>query len=134
MPVEISNPDTVEKPTGLYSVMSRARGGGDLIYLCGMTGDIEGDTSGVDEFDLQCNDIYRKIGAALASAGGSFGNVLQFTTYLVDTADIPRFMKYRKRAFPRLFPNNVYPPNTLVVVSALVDEKYRIEVQTVAAI
>ena len=135
MSIEIYNPDTLGKPTGLYSVMTRVRGG-ELIFLCGMAGDDgEPDNSpGLDEFDRQCNQVYRSIGAALASAGASYANIVQFTTYLVDTADIPRFMAYRKREFPRLFPNKVYPPSTLVVVSALADEHYRIEVQAIAAL
>jgi len=135
MPIEIYNPDTLRRPTGLYSVMTRVRGG-ELIFLCGMAGD-DGEpdnTPGLDEFDRQCSQVYRSIGAALASAGASYANIVQFTTYLVDTADIPRFMVYRKREFPKLFPNKVYPPSTLVVVSALADEHYRIEVQTVAAV
>ena len=37
MPIEISNPDTLGRPTGLYSVMTRVRGG-ELIFLCGMAG------------------------------------------------------------------------------------------------
>ena len=135
MPIEIYNPDTLRRPTGLYSVMTRVRGS-ELIFLCGIAGD-DGEpdnTPGLDEFDRQCNQVYRSIGAALASAGASYANIVQFTTYLVDSADIPRFMNYRKREFPKLFPNEVYPPSTLVVVSALADKHYRIEVQTVAAV
>lgn len=134
MPVEIYNPDTLEERKGLYSLMTRVRGG-DLIFLCGITADDDaGKSPGVDEFERQCGDVYRKIGAALASAGAGYANIVQFTTYLTDSADIPRFMGFRKREFPRLFPNKLYPPNTLAIVTALVDKKYRIEVQTVAAL
>jgi enamine deaminase RidA (YjgF/YER057c/UK114 family) len=135
MTIEICNPDTLEKPTGLYSIISRVRGG-ELIFLCGMVGDggEPDDSPGLDDFDRQCDQLYRNIAAALAGVGAGFGNIVQFTTYLVDSADIQRFMDYRKREFPRLFPNKAYPPNTLTVVSALVDKQYRIEVQTVAAL
>jgi len=135
MAIEIYNPDTLGQRTGLYSVMTRVRGG-ELLFLCGMAAD-DGEpdkSTGLDEFDRQCHRVYRSIGAALASAGASFANIVQFTTYLVDSADIARFKEYRKREFPRLFPNKAYPPNTLVVVSALADEHYRIEVQTIAAL
>ena len=133
MSVEIYNPEALGHRTGLYSVMSRVRGG-ELIFLAGMTGEGEPGSPGADDFEKQCHEIYRDIGIALASAGASYGNIVQFTTYLVDRADIPRFMAWRKREFPRLFPDKIYPPNVLVVVSALVDDRYRIEVQTVAAL
>lgn len=134
MPIEISNPETLKMSPGLYSVMTRVRGG-DLIFLCGIAA--EGDSRDsplLDDFDRQCNQVYRNIGAALASVGAGFANIVQFTTYLVDSADIPRFANYRKREFPRLFPNKAYPPSTLLVVSALADKNFRIEVQTVAAL
>jgi enamine deaminase RidA (YjgF/YER057c/UK114 family) len=133
MSVEIYNPEALGDRSGLYSVMSRVRGG-ELLFLCGMTGESDPESPGADDFERQCHEIYRDIGVALASAGAGYANIVQFTTYLVDRADIPRFKSWRKREFPRLFPNKVYPPNVLVVVSALVDDRYRIEVQTVAAL
>jgi hypothetical protein len=33
-----------------------------------------------------------------------------------------------------MFPNGVYPPNTLLMIDRLVQEQFLIEVQTVAAI
>ena len=43
-------------------------------------------------------------------------------------------MQFRLREFPRMFPNGVYPPNTLLIVDRLVQEPLLIEVQTVAAL
>jgi enamine deaminase RidA (YjgF/YER057c/UK114 family) len=59
---------------------------------------------------------------------------VQFTTYLVHSQDIANFMAWRKREFPRLFPNGAYPPNTLLVIDRLVQEQFLIEVQTIAAL
>ena len=61
-------------------------------------------------------------------------NIVEFTTYLVHSQDIAKFMAYRSREFPRLFANGVYPPNTLLIVDRLVQESFLIEVQTVAAL
>jgi enamine deaminase RidA (YjgF/YER057c/UK114 family) len=135
MPLEIYNPPSLKMSPGLYSVMTRVRPGSELIFLCGMAD--EGDSRGSplrDEFDRQCDAVYKNIGAALASVGAGFANIVQFTTLLVDKADIARFREYRKREFPRLFPDKAYPPSTLLVVSGLADEHYRIEVQTIAAL
>jgi len=60
--------------------------------------------------------------------------VVQFTTYLVHSQDIAKFMQWRLREFPRMFANGVYPPNTLVVIDRLVQEQFLVEVQTVAAL
>jgi len=59
---------------------------------------------------------------------------VQFTTYLVHSQDIPNFMKYRLREFPKMFSNGLYPPNTLLMIDRLVLEPALIEVQAVAAL
>ena len=66
--------------------------------------------------------------------GAGWGNIVQFTTYLVHSQDIPKFMKYRLREFPKMFSNAVYPPNTLLMVDRLVQEPLLVEVQAVAAL
>ncbi len=48
--------------------------------------------------------------------------------------DIPKFMAYRTREFPKLFKNGAYPPNTLLMIDRLVKEEFLIEVSAVAAL
>ena len=84
---------------------------------------------GVDDFDAQCVQTFANIEAALKSVGAGWGNIVQFTTYLVHSQDIPKFMKYRLREFPKMFSNGVYPPNTLLMVDRLVQEALLVEVQ-----
>jgi hypothetical protein len=52
----------------------------------------------------------------------------------VHSQDIPKFMKYRLREFPKMFSNGIYPPNTLLMVDRLVQEPLLVEVQAVAAL
>ena len=59
---------------------------------------------------------------------------MQFTTYLVHSQDIAKFMQFRLREFPKMFASGVYPPNTLLIIDRLVGEQYLLEVQTVAAL
>ena len=59
---------------------------------------------------------------------------MEFTTYLVHSQDIPAFMAYRTREFPKLFSGGAYPPNTLLIVDRLVQEQFLIEVSAVAAL
>jgi hypothetical protein len=73
-----------------------------------------------DDFDAQCQQVFANIEAALKSQGAGFANVVEFTTYLVHSQDIAKFMAFRLREFPRIFPSGVYPPNTLLIVDRLV--------------
>ena len=77
---------------------------------------------------------FANIETALKSAGAGWGkNVAQFCTFLVHSQDIPKFMKYRLREFPKMFAGSVYPP-TLLMVDRLVKEEFLIEVQATAAL
>jgi hypothetical protein len=53
---------------------------------------------------------------------------------MVHSQDIPKFMKFRLREFPRMFANGIYPPNTLLMIDRLVQEQLLIEVQATAAL
>ncbi len=94
----------------------------------------DGNVVGQHDFDAQCTQVFDNISTALASAGAGWGNVVQFTTYLVHSQDIARFMTWRLREFPRMFPDGKYPPNTMLMVDRLVQEPFLVEVQTVAAL
>ena len=132
--ITIYNPDTLGKPLGQYSHITRVKAD-EYLFIAGMlSADRAGNIIGKDDFDAQCVQVFKNIEAALASAGASWPQVVQFTTYLVHSQDIPKFMTFRKREFPRLFPNGVYPPNTLLMVDRLVQEPFLVEVQTVAAL
>ncbi len=132
--IKILNPDALGKPLGQYSHMSRVKAS-EFLFIAGQVAvDRDGKLVGGDDFDAQCVQAFANIEAALKSAGGGFGNVVQFTTYLVHSQDIAKFMTYRLREFPKMFPGGAYPPNTLLMVDRLVQEHFLIEVQAVAAI
>ncbi len=125
--VSIANVDALGKPFGQYSHLTRVRNSAETLYLAGMI-------APGDDFDTQCTGVFRQIGTALKACGAGWANVAQFTTYLVHSQDIPKFMAWRLREFPKMFPDGKYPPNTLLVIDRLVREQYLIEVQTVAAL
>ena len=124
--VRIYNPESLGKPLGQYSHVARVKAG-EFLFIAGML-------APGDDFETQCAGVFAQIEKALKSADAGWGNVVQFTTYLVHSQDIPRFMQYRLGAFPKMFPNGAYPPNTLLMVDRLVQEQFLVEVQTVAAI
>jgi enamine deaminase RidA (YjgF/YER057c/UK114 family) len=132
--ITIHNPASLGKPLGQYSQITRVKAS-ELLFIAGQVAtDKEGKGMGAGDFDAQCGQVFANIEAALASQGATFANVVEFTTYLVHSQDIARFMAYRLREFPRMFANGRYPPNTLLIVDRLVQESFLIEVATVAAL
>ena len=124
--IRIYNPDSLGAPLGQYSHVARVKAS-ETLYIAGMLAPGE-------DFDAQCGGVFRSVEAALKSAGAGWGSVAQFTTYLVHSQDIPKFMAWRLREFPKMFPDGKYPPNTLLIVDRLVQEQFLVEVQTIAAL
>jgi enamine deaminase RidA (YjgF/YER057c/UK114 family) len=133
--ITIFNPDGLGKPLGQYSQITRVKNASEWLFIAGqLATDKAGNVVGADDFDAQCVQVFKNIEAALASCGAGWKNVVQFTTYLVHSQDIPKFMAFRKREFPRLFADGKYPPNTLLMIDRLVGEPFLVEVQPVAAL
>src|SRR6202008_5085675 len=123
--IQILNPDSLGKPLGQYSQITRVKAS-EFLFIAGQVGaDKDGKTA--SDFDAQCGLVFANIGAALASQGASFANLVEFTTYLVHSQDIAKFMAFRTREFPRLFASGAYPPNTLLMIDRLVREEFLIE-------
>ncbi len=131
--IKFINPDTLGKPLGQYSQMTRVKAS-EFLYIAGQVGvHKDGKLAGGD-FDAQCVQTFANIEAALASQGAGWANIVEFTTYLVHSQDIAKFMAFRLREFPRMFPSGAYPPNTLLMIDRLVQEPLLIEVSAVAAL
>lgn len=132
--IKIENPPTLGKPLGQYSQLARVKAS-EFMFIAGqLAADKAGNVVGAGNFEAQCAQVFANIAAALESQGAGWGNVVQFTTYLVDAGDIAKFMDWRLREFPALFADGAYPPNTLLIVDRLVQAPFLVEVQTVAAL
>ena len=132
--IKIINPDTLGKPLGQYSHMTRVKAS-EFLFIAGQVGvDKEGKLTGDGGFDAQCLQAFANVEAALKSQGAGWGNIVEFTTYLVHSQDIPKFMTFRLREFPKMFTNGAYPPNTLLMIDRLVQEQLLVEVSAVAAL
>lgn len=124
--IRITNVDALGKPLGQYSHMARVKAS-EFLFIAGML------APGAD-LEAQCAGVFAQIGEALKSAGAGWGNVVQFTTYLVHSQDIAAFYRWRESNYPKMFPDGKYPPNTLLIIDRLVQEQFLIEVQTIAAV
>lgn len=132
--INIYNPKTLGTPLGQYTHVTRVKAN-EFLFIAGMLStNKEGEIIGKLDFDAQCVQVFANIEAALKSASADFSNVVQFTTYMVHSQWIPKFMEFRLREFPKLFLSGIYPPNTLLMVDRLVKEEFLVEVQTIAAI
>jgi enamine deaminase RidA (YjgF/YER057c/UK114 family) len=131
--IKIINPDTLGKPLGQYSQMTRVKAS-EFLFIAGQVGTDKNGKVVAADFDGQCAQTFANLEAALKSQGAGWGNVVEFTTYLVHSQDIPKFMAFRLREFPKMFANGAYPPNTLLMIDRLVLEPLLIEVSVVAAL
>jgi len=129
--IKLLNPEALGKPLGQYSQITRVKAS-EFLFIAGQVGISNGKIA--DGFDAQCAQTFANIEAALKSQGAGWGNVCEFTTYLVHSQDIPKFMAFRLREFPKMFSNGAYPPNTLLMIDRLVQEPLLIEVSAVAAL
>jgi enamine deaminase RidA (YjgF/YER057c/UK114 family) len=130
--IKLLNPSTLGKPLGPYSHVARVKAS-EFLFIAGQVGADASGKAGAS-FDEQCDLTFKALGAALSSQDASFGNVVEFTTYMVHSQDIPKFMAWRAREFPKLFPSGAYPPNTLLIIDRLVREDLLIEISAVAAL
>ena len=97
--IKILNPDTLGKPLGQYSQITRVKAS-EFLFIAGQVGvDKDGKLAGED-FDAQCAQTFANIEAALKSDGAGWGNVVEFTTYLVHSQDIPEIHEIPARVPP----------------------------------
>ncbi len=83
----------------------------------------------------QIRQVYDNLHAAICAAGGAgLTDLVRTTVYLVSAELIAIFYQVRAELYPVVFGERPRPASTLVVVSALVDPRYLVEIDGVAAI
>jgi enamine deaminase RidA (YjgF/YER057c/UK114 family) len=128
----IEQPEGLGRPLGRYSHVSIAPAG-DLIGIAGQVGLMaDGSIAGDGGIAAQLRQTFANVVTALHAAGVGPSDVLKFTTFLVDAADIDEFMRARTEVFAEMYPDGVYPPNTLLVVRRLVEERLDLEIEAIA--
>jgi enamine deaminase RidA (YjgF/YER057c/UK114 family) len=116
---------------GNYSTLGIATPG-DIVMVAGQMGaDADGKFPTSDGAE-QVKATYDNIGIALAAIGLGFEHVVGFRTLLVGRDMIPEFMKGRLEKFAEIYPSGVYPPNTIMIISGLVEEAARVEIEALA--
>src|SRR5690348_15828287 len=123
------------QPLGMYSHGFLSINNQRTLYVAGqLSAAPDGSSVGVGDFDAQFRQVFHNFGAVLEAAGMTFDHVVKFTTYLTDPDRISDFYRVRAEVFPTLFSFKERPPNTLLVVSRLVQPEFLIEVEGIAVI
>ncbi len=103
----------------------RAVVAGGMVFVAGTTAqgtDIPEDVVG------QCQSALDAIGKALTEAGTSFADVVRVTYYLPDPADFEPCWPLLREAF------GANPPASTMLSCALIDPKYKIEIEVTAVL
>ena len=121
------NPGALATPKG-YTHAVEARGG-RTIYISGQVAmDAEGQLVGRGDFRAQVEQVFANLGAALEAAGAEFSDVVKFSFYVLDVANLPIAREVRDR-----YVNVDQPPaSTAVQVSSLVQPDWLVEVDAIA--
>jgi len=124
-------PKSFGPPLGMYSHGMVARGG-ELVIVAGQVGlNAEGRVPG-DDIVSQTKQALENVRTVVEAAGCTMRDVVRLQTFLTRAEDIAGFMKARGDVFPAYFPDKVYPPNTLLVVSRLVRPELLVEIEAMA--
>ena len=127
MPVIHHNPDGVFPPYRAYSHATEVRGESRLLFVSGLNGYKEDGATMPESFEEQAELVWGHIGTILASAGMDMRNVVSLRTYLSD----PKYDEPNVRMRMKYMGNN--KPASTVVCCRLLDPKWKLEVEVVAA-
>jgi 2-iminobutanoate/2-iminopropanoate deaminase len=130
----VLRPDGLPAPLGLYSHGSRVGAGGELLFIAGQLAvGSDGQSVGRDDFEAQARQAFANVRAVLAGAGMGPEHVAKFTTYLSAAEYIKPFYQAREKIFAEWYPARDFPPNTLLVVTRLVQPEFMVEIEAIAA-
>ncbi|WP_046728170.1 RidA family protein [Streptomyces humi] len=134
MAITLVNPDGLPE-IDVYRQVAIASGSRLVLVAGQVAWDAEGRTIGEGDLAAQVEQCYLNIGAALAGAGGSFGDVAKLTFYVVDwTPDrMPALLDGISRAAAKLGITPV-PPATLIGVAALDVPEHLVEIEATAVL
>jgi 2-iminobutanoate/2-iminopropanoate deaminase len=121
------NPDKLFPPYRSYSHAVEIKGHSSLLIISGLNGYMPDGHTMPEAFEEQGEIIWQHIGAILQSAGMDYTHIISIRTYLADPsydeANVQLRIKYM---------GDVHPAST-VVCCQLLDTKWKLEVEAMAA-
>ena len=118
-------------PLGMYS-HGMVAPGGEILVVAGQVGMGQGGEVAGGDVVAQTKQALDNVRTVVEAAGCSMRDIVRLQTFLTHAGDIPGFMKARAEVFPGYFPDGVYPPNTLLIISSLVKPELLVEIEAMA--
>ena len=126
MSAERIQPEGLAQPA-TYAQVVKA---GNTIYIAGQVAqDERGQLVGRGDFAAQAIQVFENLKRALASVGGDFGDLVKINIYLTDARYREPLVEIRAR-----YLEGALPAATLVVVAALAQPEYLLEIEGVAVL
>jgi reactive intermediate/imine deaminase len=123
------NPDTMNKPFGIFSNAALA-GPGRLYFISGQVAvDAQGRLVGKGDIRAQTRQVLENIKAALTAVGGTMDDVACVTVFVIDMHHLQAIHEVRAEYW-----QHDYPASTLVQVAGLVNPDYLIEINAIAVV
>lgn len=122
------NPSTISPPNGTYSHGVLLSPQAKTLFIAGQVA-IRPDGGVPETLEEQSEVVWTNVVAILASAGMTINNLVKINSYITRAADFQKFAAIRAK-----YLKDHRPASTLVVVSALADPRFVVEVEGVAAI
>ena len=131
MAVTYINPEGHLPPTGRFSHVAIAEPG-RLAFIAGQLAlDEKGALVGPGDAGAQFPQVFANIAKILESLGAGFADIVELTTYLVGEESRQPWLDARGPVYDRYFPDGRYPPNTLLIISGLVQPEMKVEISAI---
>lgn len=127
MPLIPHNPPELFPQYRCYSHALEVRGDSRLLFISGLNGYLADGTTMPDSFEEQAEIIWTHIQTLLRSAGMEIHNLVSLRTYLAD----PQYDEANVQMRVRFLGN--HQPASTVICCQLLDPKWKLEIEAVAA-
>ena len=124
----INPPGVAPPPSGLYNHVVKV---GNTVYIAGQVPrGIDGRASHPGDAVAQMRIVWSNLEKAVTAAGGSLKDIVKTTTYVVGAENVDKTRAVRSE----LLPAEGRPTSTTVVVAALADPDFLVEVEAIAVV
>jgi 2-iminobutanoate/2-iminopropanoate deaminase len=121
------NPPQLIKPTGPWAHGVRVAAGKEMLFVTGQVA-IRADGNIPETIEAQAELVWANVGLVLEAAGMGPENIVRTGVYVTSAQFLPTVNEARNR-----FLGSNTPATTVLVVPALANPKYLVEVDVVAA-
>ncbi|MEO8557564.1 MAG: RidA family protein [Rhodospirillales bacterium] len=123
----IRNPTTIAPPGGRYSHAIELPANARMVFASGQVGIDKNGKPGLT-IEKQCEFAWKNVMAILKDARMGPGDLVRIQVFLTDARFIPVYRTIRDK-----FIGAVPPASTLLIVSALADPVFLVEIEAIAA-